>query len=68
MNMVMMILLVMMTRMIKRMVMMMMMRSNKKIGVRHRDSFKSLDFDRINKKTFSPNCERVNMIMVMMIW
>ena len=67
---VMMILLVMMTRMIKRMVMMMMMRrrSNKKIGVRHRDSFKSLDFDRINKKTFSPNCEGVNMIMVMMIW
>ena len=68
MNMVMMILLVMMTRMIKRMVMMMMRRSNKKIGVRHRDSFKSLDFDRINKKTFSPNCEGVNMIMVMMIW
>ena len=63
----MMMLLMMMTNMIKRMVMMMRRkRSNKKMGVR--DSFKSLDVDRINKKTLPPNCEHVNMTMVMMIW
>ena len=65
--MVMMMLLMMMTNMIKRMVMMIMRRrSTKNIGVR--DSFKSLDVDRINEKFFSPNCEHVNMTTVMMIW